>query len=108
LFSASTTPGALLVLELKNALEEGLSHQIGMTEHVPSSRLVEVVHEQKKLDEGRFRALKGVLLQMAKIETLVGAGRIAKTRKAEVRRIARVVFEVLHAAEGRAPAPPKS
>jgi hypothetical protein len=45
--------------------------------------------------------MKKVALEMATIETMVGAGRVDKTKKTDVARIARVVFDVLAAVRER-------
>jgi hypothetical protein len=105
--SAASTPGALAILELKAALQEGLSHELGLPGASAPARLLDELKGKDRLDEPRQRALRSVLLEMAKIETLVGAGQMEKIKKVDVGRIARVVFDVLGAvrAHGRAGAP---
>ena len=95
--SAPTTPRALVVLELKNALQEGLSHELGFAEPRSPAQLLDALKERGGLDEARLGALKKVALEMATIETWVAAGRVDKTKKSEVARIAFVVFDVLAA-----------
>jgi hypothetical protein len=99
--SAASTPGALAVLELKAALQEGLSHELGLAGPSAPSRLLDELKSKDRLDEPRQRALRDVLLEMAKIETLVGAGQMEKTKKEDVGRVARVVFDVLAAVRTR-------
>jgi hypothetical protein len=99
--SAPSTPSALAVLELKAALQEGLSQELGLAGATSPVQLLEAVKSKDKLDEPRQVALRRVLLEMAEIETLVGAGQTTKTKKEDVGRIARVVFDVLGAARAR-------
>jgi hypothetical protein len=101
--SAPSTPSALAILELKAALQEGLSHALGLAGASSATQILDEVKGKEKLDEPRQRALRGVLLEMAQVETLVGAGQMEKTKKEDVGRVARVVFDILGAvrAKGR-------
>jgi hypothetical protein len=99
--SAATTPHALAILELKSALEEGLAHDLGLKGKVPSGQLIDEVKQKRALDERGVRALKEILLEMANIETLVAAGQSRRVKKADVVRVARVVFDLLQTVRER-------
>jgi len=105
--SASSTPSALAMLELKSALEEGLAHELGLSggsslsAGSSSTNLLEAVRAQGALDERSQWALKGILLEMANVETLVVAGQAASVRRSDVSRAARTVFGLLKAAHER-------
>src|SRR5262249_32316579 len=102
LLSAGSTPHALAVLELKSALEEALEHELGVAVHVSSARLLEEIKLKRVLDERGYRALKGILLEMANVETLVAAGQARRVKRADLLRLARVVFDLLREARERA------
>ena len=93
--SAASTPPALAVLELKNALEEGIAHALGLKGRVASGQLIEAVRQKRALDERGVRALKEILLEMANVETLVAAGQSRRVKKADMIRLSRVVFDLL-------------
>jgi hypothetical protein len=94
--AAQSTPYSLVVLELKSALEEGLAHELGFG-RVSSARLLEEIMSKRALDERAFRALKGILLEMARVETLVAAGQSRKVKRADVLRLSSTVFAILGA-----------
>ena len=96
--SARTTPYALVVLELKSALEEGLAHELGFGTNLAPPQLLKEVAESGALDERRQRTLKSVLLEMATFETLVTAGQSRVVRKSDTTRLAGIVFDLLQAA----------
>jgi hypothetical protein len=93
--SAPTTPHALVVLELKSALEEGLAHELGSAANLAAPQLLAEVVAKRALDERRQRTLKSVLLEMANVETLVTAGQAQDVRKSDVTRLAAIVFDLL-------------
>jgi hypothetical protein len=95
--SAPTTPYALVVLELKSALEEGIAHELGSTTNMAPPQLLKEVAERRALDERRQRTLKSVLLEMATFETLVTAGQSRVVRKSDTTRLAATVFDLLQA-----------
>jgi hypothetical protein len=94
MLSASTTPRALAVLELKSALEEGLAHELGFAGTVPTAVLLEELKRRAALDERGHRALKDALLEMAKLETAVLARQPVKVTREDVLRLSRVVSEI--------------
>jgi hypothetical protein len=95
--SAHSTPYALVVLELKSALEEGISYELGFAANLPPPQLLKEVAERGGLDERRQRSLKSVLLEMATVETLVTAGQARVVRKSDTTRLAGIVFDLLQA-----------
>jgi len=95
--SAHSTPYALVVLELKSALEEGIAHELGFAANLPPPQLLKEVAESGALDERRQRTLKSVLLEMATFETLVTAGQSRVVRKSDTTRLAGIVFNLLQA-----------
>jgi hypothetical protein len=98
---ADSTPRALAVLELKSALEEGIAHELGFTEGVPTSALLDAVRRRRALDEESQRALKGALLEMANIETAVLARQPRDVKREEFLRLARLVARLLSAVRAR-------
>jgi hypothetical protein len=95
--AASSTPPALIVLELKSALEEGIAHDLGFPANLAPGQLLAEIARHGSLDEQKQRTLKSVLLEMANVETLVTAGQARVTSKADARRIAGIVFDLLQA-----------
>jgi hypothetical protein len=95
--SAPSTPYALVALELKNALEEGIAHALGFAANLPPPQLLAEIAKSGALDERRQRTVKSALLEMAHIETLVAAGQAQTLRKSDATRLAAIVFDVLQA-----------
>ena len=95
--SAPTTPPALVVLELKSALEEGITHALGFASSVAAPQLLAEIARTAIIDERRQRTLKSALLEMATLETLVAAGQGQVVRKSDAKRLAGIVFDLLQA-----------
>ena len=102
--AAAGTSRVLALFELKSALEERLTSLLGLAE-LPSQReLMKQVEEAGLLSREELAALKGVSLRLAEVETIVISSRLeafAKVKDDEVRKIARIIFEILGSAEGR-------
>ena len=102
--AAGHTSRVLALFELKSALEERLTSLLGLPE-LPSQReLLTKVGDAGLLSREELAALKGVSLRLAEVETIVISSRLeafAKVKDEEVRKIARVIFEILGSAEGR-------
>ena len=98
------TSRVLALFELKSALEERLTSLLGLPE-LPSQReLMKQVETAGLLSREELAALKGVSLRLAEVETIVISSRLeafAKVKDEEVRKIARIIFQILGAAEGR-------
>jgi hypothetical protein len=101
LFSKSPAEGAVAMLELKGALEEGLAHELGLEARVSSAVLLEQVRAKAALDEPGIRALKGILSALAKLETKFEAGRNIRLRTHEITEAARTTFDLLASARER-------
>ena len=95
--SAPTTPYALVVLELKSALEEGIAHELGHPSTLAPTQLLAEIAKTRTLDEQRQQTLKSVLLEMANVETLVAAGQAQTVRKSDAARLSGIVFDLLQA-----------
>jgi hypothetical protein len=93
--SAPTTPYALIVLELKSALEEGIAHELGFASNLPPAQLLSEIAKSGTLDERRQRELKSILLEMANVETLLAAGQAQVVRKSDATRLSGIVFNLL-------------
>jgi hypothetical protein len=106
--AAPSTPRGLAVLELKSALEDGISHELGHGKTLTLSQLVDELGKADRLDEKRRRELQRLALEMSNIETAALAGRADKVTKADVRRISRVVFDLLAAVHQRGRAPSRA
>jgi hypothetical protein len=101
LLSKGPASNALAMLELKNALHEGLAHEIGLEGQVSSATLIDQVKAKAALDEAGFRAFKGILSDMAKLETKLAAGRPARLRSRDLAKAARTTFDLLAMAHER-------
>ena len=98
---APTTPRALAVLELKSALEEGASHELGKAAPLANVALIDEVKKKGGLDERALRALKGALLEMANVETTVLARQPRKVTREDLLRLARIAFGALDKVRAR-------
>jgi hypothetical protein len=95
--TARTTPAALIVLELKSALEEGIAHDLGFASNLPPTQLLAEVANKRVLDERRQATLKAALLEMAEVETMVTAGQPQVVGKSDATRLGAIVFDLLQA-----------
>jgi len=95
--SAPSTPYALVVLELKSALEEGIAHELGFPSPLAATQLLAEVGKSGTIDAKRQQTLKSVLLEMANVETLVTAGQAQMVRKSDAMRLSGIVFDLLQA-----------
>jgi hypothetical protein len=94
---APSTPRALAVIELKSALEEAISHELGFPSSVPVSVLLEEVKRKRALDERRQRALKDALFEMANVETSVIARQPLEVKRQDLLRLSRLAGDLLAA-----------
>ena len=102
--ASAGTSRVLALFELKSALEERLTSLLGLPE-LPSQRdLFKLVEEAGLLSREELAALRSVSLRLAEVETIVISSRLeafAKVKDDEVRKIARIIFQILGSAEGR-------
>jgi hypothetical protein len=97
MLAAPTTPPALVILELKSALEEGIAHELGFPSNLAPPQLLAEVARTRVLDERRQKTLKAILLEMANVETMVAAGQPRVFGKSAATRLAGLVFDILKA-----------
>jgi hypothetical protein len=105
LLSAPSSPPGLLLLELKSAFVEALTHKLGSPLDHSNDALVAAASRAGGLDDKGRSALKEVLVAMQKAEASVVAGRPANVSRAALRNAADVVREVLRAAGAITPEP---
>jgi hypothetical protein len=98
------TSRVLALFELKSALEERLASLLGLEELPPQPTLFTKVEAAGLLTSSELAVMKSVCGRLAEVETIVISSRpeaFAKVKDDEVKRIARIIFELLGAAEGR-------
>lgn len=105
LLSAPSSPPGLLLLELKSALVESLSHKLGAPLDPSPEAVVSAAERAGGLDERGRSALKEVLAVMQKAEASVVAGRPVRVPRAALRNAAAVVKDVLARAGAITPEP---
>lgn len=97
LLAAPSSPPTLILLELKSALNEALTHKLNETLDPSPEALVSALSRAGALDEKTRPALKDVLVLMQKAEASVVSGRPMHISKATLRNAAAVVQKVLRA-----------
>jgi hypothetical protein len=101
--AAPTTHNALVLLELKSALEEGFSHTLGLAPGASHQRLVEETIRQGALSQPSSDLLKGTLLELNKVAMGVAASqptRVGSSRVEQVRARVVALLEELHRSKG--------
>ncbi len=96
---AAKAPRLLALLELKSALEEGLCAALGLDENPGHEELITMLTARKWLAPEGTARLRGLLLQMARFETLMLSQRagatMAPVRDREVLALSREVVRVV-------------
>lgn len=105
LLAAPSSPPSLLLLELKSALVEALTHKLGAPVEPSADGIVSAASRAGTLDERGRSALKEVLAVMQKAEASVVAGRPIHVSRAALRNAAVVVRDALRAAGAITPDP---
>ena len=100
--AAPTTKGALVVLELKAALEEGIAHALDLPPGMTQTRLLESVEACAALDSQRLAGLRLLLREMARVETSIAAAQPTKVRAEHVQSMGRQVKEYLEILQAHA------
>jgi hypothetical protein len=100
--AAPTTKGALVVLELKAALEEGISHALDLPPGLNPTRLLEAVEASAGLDTQQLGGLRQLLREMSRVETSIAAAQPTKVRPEHVQSMNRQVKEYLALLQARA------
>jgi len=96
---ATRAPRLLAMLELKSALEEGLCAALGIDENPGHEELVTMVTTRKWLSPDASVRLRGLLLRMANVETMMLSQRagatMAPVRDREVLTVSREVVRIV-------------
>jgi hypothetical protein len=98
--AAPSTPAALVMLELKAALEDELRDRVGAKGSPPTSTLADLAQTQGVLDEATSRELKGFFLGMATLETQVAAGQIPRLGRRALSRTIASFYRFFRALDG--------
>jgi len=93
--AAPTTKGALVVVELKAALEEGLAHELGTEAGTPRSAVLAQIEERQVLNRGKLEQLRELLREMDRAEASIAAAQPVKVRPQHVQSMNRQVKEIL-------------
>src|SRR6186713_472733 len=93
--AAPTTKGALVVVELKAALEEGLAHELGSEAGAPRSAVLAQLEERQVLNRGKLEQLRELLREMDRAEASIAAAQPVKVRPQHVQSMNRQVKEIL-------------
>ncbi len=96
--AAPTTHRALPLLELKAAIEESLTHRLGLAPHAPAELILQEIDRQNALSRTSSRQLQSLLLEMKRAELAVTASqpmRVSQERLERMRaEVVRLVDEV--------------
>jgi hypothetical protein len=93
--AAPTTRGALVVLELKAALEEGLVHHLGLPPGSARGTVLQALEERRGLNPVGMGQLKELLRRMDRAEASIAAAQPIKVRPQHVQSMNRQVKELL-------------
>jgi hypothetical protein len=103
---APQTTRVLALLELKSALEEQLTMLLGLAKVPGHQELLDQIGQRGLLDAEGLHTLRGLLLRMSNVETMVvfqrSGGMVQSVRDNEVVSIARTVKQLLDLAEANA------
>ncbi len=97
--AAPTTRGALVVVELKAALEEGLIHQLGLPLGTGRATILEQLSDKRLLDPSQLGRLRRLLHEMDRAEASIAAAQPVKVRPQHVQSMSRQVKEILEELE---------
>lgn len=101
--AAPTTHPALVVIELKTALEESLRQQLHLEPTASSAAILEAVQQTKLLDARSSAKLKQMFAEMNRAETSLYRQSRFRARPADIERLRQGVLEVLGALERQGP-----
>jgi hypothetical protein len=104
--SASTSPRALALLELRSALAETLALQLGLPPETRAAVSMDEAVRRGWVEPAAASGARAVLERMRKAEAGVLAGRPARVSRRDIEQAARVVREIL--ARSGAEVPPSS
>lgn len=97
---APTTHRALVLLELKSALEEGLAERFSLSPRAGSAALVAEAERREVLAPGSLAELKRLFAELGRAETAVAASQPLRVTKETVERTRRAVLAILTEAAG--------
>jgi hypothetical protein len=97
--AAPTTRGALIVMELKAALEEGIVHHLGLSPGSPRTTVLETLEKIGSLDASQMETLKRLLREMDRAEASIAAAQPVKVRPHRVQSMNRQVKGILEQLE---------
>jgi hypothetical protein len=93
--AAPTTHPALVVIELKTALEESLRHQLHLEPTASSTAILEAVQQTRLLDARGSAKLKQMFTEMNRAESSLHRQSRFRARPADIERLRRDVLDVL-------------
>ncbi len=92
---APTTHRALVLLELKSALEEGLSERLGLPPHTSPGQLVAEAEQRGVLSAQSLAKLRRLLSELTRAEAAVASSQPLRVTKESVERTRRGVLAIL-------------
>jgi hypothetical protein len=98
---APSTHRALALLELKNALEEGLKHRLGLDPSTAAFTLRAEIDRQRALGERSSRDLEDLLVEMSRAEAAVVASQPLRVTERALERARQRVAAILADADER-------
>jgi hypothetical protein len=101
--AAPTTHPALVVIELKTALEESLRQQLHLEPTASTSAILDAVQQTRLLDARSSAKLKQMLADMSRAEASLYKQSRFRSRPADIERLRQDVTELLAAVERRSP-----
>jgi hypothetical protein len=93
--AAPTTHKALVLLELKKALEESVATRFDRLLPLSTQDLLDTIERSNLLDEAEFRSLKALMQKMGKAETSIAAERNLRVREQDMQRATKQVEHIL-------------
>jgi len=98
LLASPSTPLSLAALEIKSAVEERLARELGLSERVSEALLLEQLRVRGALDAASRQKLKGLLLELSQIETLMVARQPVRLARRDILRMWRLGDDLVGAA----------
>jgi hypothetical protein len=92
---APSTHRALVLLELKSALEEALAHRLGLPPTAGPALIFEAIEQQHALSARSTAELRRLLTELAKAENAVATSRALKVSEQSVERTRQRVLAIL-------------
>lgn len=93
--AAPTTNLALVLLELKSALEEGVAHRLGLDSGASHQRLLEEIDRQHALSQPSSEALRVMLADLNRVALAIAASQPLRVSAARVQRVRQQVATII-------------